>query len=118
MMELVAFIGSDQETWGQVSGLVNHGEWSKIIIIKSSKVTTYPSIPNTQEIIVDTSKPIEELKSFLLTELKDSFAEFEASLSIASGTGKEHMALISALLAIPVGIRFVVYTKKGVQVLN
>lgn len=117
-MELVAFIGSDQETWGQVSGLINHGEWSKIIIIRSSKVEGYPSIPNTEEIVLDTSKPIEEMKQFLLTRLKDSFSEFEASLSIASGNGKEHMALISALLSVPVGIRFAVYTKKGVEVLN
>jgi hypothetical protein len=44
--------------------------------------------------------------------------EFEVALSIASGNGKEHMALISALLSIPVGIRLVVYSKKGIEFVN
>jgi hypothetical protein len=35
-------------------------------------------------------------------------------LSIASGDGKEHMALISSLINLPVGIRFVALTKEGV----
>ena len=32
----------------------------------------------------------------------------------ASGEGKEHMALISALLSLPVGVRFTALTKDGV----
>ena len=38
----------------------------------------------------------------------------EVALSIASGEGKEHMALISALINSPVGIRFAALTKDGV----
>jgi hypothetical protein len=39
-------------------------------------------------------------------------------LSIASGNGKEHMAIVSALLSIPVGVRLVVYTKEGIEFIN
>ena len=52
-----------------------------------------------------------------ITKLYKS-GDFEVAVTLASGTGKEHMALISALLSIPVGIRLVVYTKDGVQVIN
>ena len=38
----------------------------------------------------------------------------EVALSIASGDGREHMALISALLSLPVGVRFTALTKDGV----
>lgn len=38
----------------------------------------------------------------------------EVALSIASGTGKEHMALISALIDMPVGIKFTALTKDGI----
>ncbi len=38
----------------------------------------------------------------------------EVALSIASGEGREHMALISALLSIPVGVRFTALTKEGI----
>ena len=34
-MELVAFLGEDKETWGQVNALINRGEWEKIIILKN-----------------------------------------------------------------------------------
>jgi len=35
-------------------------------------------------------------------------------ISIVTGNGKEHMALISALINLPVGIRFAALTKDGV----
>ena len=38
----------------------------------------------------------------------------EVAVSIASGDGKEHMALLSALINLPVGIKFVALTKDGV----
>jgi len=50
--------------------------------------------------------------------IRKKAGDFEVALSIASGTGKEHMALISALLSIPVGVKFIVFTKKGVEFLD
>ena len=32
-MELIALLSKDEETWKQVSGLMNHGEWEKVIIL-------------------------------------------------------------------------------------
>jgi len=34
-MELVAFLGDDKENWGQITGLINHGDWDKVIIVKN-----------------------------------------------------------------------------------
>lgn len=117
-MELVACIGADKESWGQVTGLINHGEWNKIILIKSSQATEYPAPEGAHEVILDTTKPLVDLKSHLVTNLKNNLNDFEACLSIASGSGKEHMAIISALLSIPVGIRLVAFTKNGVEIVN
>jgi len=36
-------------------------------------------------------------------------------VNIVSGDGKEHMALISALLKLGLGIRFVALTKEGIK---
>ena len=47
-------------------------------------------------------------------KLKGKLSSTEVALSIASGDGKEHMALISALLSIPAGVRFVALTKDGI----
>jgi len=117
-MELVAFLGDDKSTWGQVTGLINNEDWEKIILIKSKSATTYLSPKKTDSIIIDSSKPLTELVDDLLKELKGKFSGFEAHLSIASGNGKEHMALISALMKVPVGIRLVVFTKNGVEIIN
>jgi hypothetical protein len=117
-MELVAFLGDDRETWGQVTGLINKGIWEKIILVKTKDAKPYASPKEADSIIIDSSKPLVDLKKELLEKLKGKFSGFDVHLSIASGTGKEHMALISALLTIPVGIRLVVFTKNGVEVIN
>ena len=70
-------------------------------------------------ISIDSNKSLIELKQDIIDKLKPEISkDFEVALSIASGTGKENMALISALLNIPVGIRLVAYTKKGVEFIN
>lgn len=117
-MELVAFLGDDRETWGQVTGLINHGEWEKIILVKSKSSEEYNSPKPADIVKVDTSKPLVELKEDIINKLRTKFVGFDAHVSIASGTGKEHMALISALLSVPVGIRLVVFTKNGVEIIN
>ena len=117
-MELVAFIGEDKENWGQVTALIKNGKWSKKILIKNSKVTNFPDIDGAEIISVDSTKPISEIEQFLVKNLSSKLSEFEAHLSIASGKGKEHIALISALLSIPLGIRLVAYTKNGVEIIN
>ena len=114
-MELVAFLGKDKENWGQITGLINHGEWEKIILIKTKDSSSYASSKKHITIAIDSLKPLLELKKELKEELKDKFSGFDAHVSIASGSGKEHMALISALLSIPIGIRLVVFTKEGIE---
>lgn len=113
-MELIALLSSGKGTWGQVAGLVNRGEWDNIILIGSEFAEKF-SIDKEHEFIrVDTSKSIVEIREELKSKLKNKIKSVEVALSIASGDGKEHMALISALLSIPVGVRFVALTKDGI----
>ena len=118
-MEFVAFVGKDQESWGQIKALMNHLDCEKIFVVKNKEVSGFPSNSKTIFIDVDSKKPLLELKKDIMENLRSKLSkEFEVCLSVASGTGKEHMALISALLSIPVGIRLVVYTEKGVEFIN
>ena len=117
-MELIAFLGEDKETWGQVTGLINNGQWDKIILVKTMAAKSYTSSKKTESIIINSSKSLIELKKDLTQKLKGKFSGFDVHVSIASGNGKEHMALISALLSIPVGIRLVAFTKKGVEFIS
>ena len=117
-MELVAFAGSDKENWGQIKGLINHGEWDKIIIVKNRESGDFNE-ERCDIVEINSNEKIIELKKDIMEKLKNKISgELEVSLSLASGNGKEHMALISALLSIPVGIRLVAFTKNGIEYIN
>lgn len=117
-MELIAFLGKDKESWGQVSALINRGKWDKVLIIKNKETDDFPNDVSAT-IKINTDQPISSLRDELVEKLRSKISgEFEVALSLASGNGKEHMAVISALLSIPVGVRFVAYTKAGIEFIN
>ncbi len=113
-MELVALLSSGKGTWAQVSGLIKYGEWDKVIVIGDDFAKDFKHDKPFEFIKIDLSKKIKELRDELMQKLKGKFNGTEVALSIASGDGKEHMALISALINLPVGIRFAALTKDGV----
>ena len=118
-MELVCFQGIDKENWAQLNALIKRGEWEKILIIKNKNAENFPITEKCELIKVNSDQSLLSLKSEIIEKLKPRLGkDFEVALSLASGTGKEHMALISALLSIPVGIRLVAYTKDGVGFIN
>ena len=116
-MELVAFVGNDKESWGQISALINRGKWDNVFIVKGKDTEDFP-LSVSETVKVNTSQSIVLLRNEIMEKLKSKIGEFEVALSIASGNGKEHMAVISALLSIPVGIRLVAFTKDGIEFVN
>ena len=117
-MELVALLSTGKGSWGQVAGLMQKGEWEKVVIVgvpfsKDFKVADVPF----EFVEFDPEKSLVALKKDLEKKLKEKIDGVEVALSIASGNGKEHMALQSALLSIPVGLRFTALTKDGIVML-
>lgn len=113
-MELVALLSTGKGTWGQVSGLMNHGEWDNVIIIGDDFAKDFNHKQKFEFIKVDLDQRIKDLKDDFSEKLKGKINGTEVALSIASGDGKQHMALISALINLPVGIRLAALTKEGV----
>ncbi len=113
-MELIALLSTGKGTWAQVSGLMKHGEWDKIILLGGDFAKQFKHETQFEFLKIDLNKKLKELKQEFLEKLKGKFNGTEVALSIASGDGKEHMALISALINLPVGIRFAALTKDGV----
>jgi hypothetical protein len=113
-MELICLLSKGEGTWAQVSGLMKYGEWDKIIIVGDDFAKQFAHEKNFEFIKADLNKKLVELKEDFLKKLKGKFEGMEVACSIASGDGKEHMALVSALISIPVGIRFTALTKEGV----
>lgn len=119
-MKLVAYLGEDKETYGQISALINRMEDLDAILLVKDKSVPNPFASNKViPIEVDTTKDLISFKQTIQEKLKKELtSDLEVALSLASGKGKEHMALISALLSIPVGIKLVAFTKQGVEFLS
>lgn len=113
-MELVTLLSTGKGTWEQVSGLIKHGDWDKVIVLGDDFAKKFTSDKKFEFVKIDLNKKIKDLKEEIGKKLKGKLAGTEVALSIASGDGKEHMALISALINLPVGIRFAALTKDGV----
>ena len=112
-MELIALISSGKGTWGQVAGVINRNQWDNIILIGDEFAKKFTSEKDF-EFIETKSSALIELKEEIKTKLRGKVRGTEVALTIASGDGKEHMALVSALINLPVGVRFAALTKDGV----
>ncbi len=113
-MELVTLLSSGKGSWAQVAGLIKYGEWEKVIILGDDFAKKFTHENPFEFVEVDLNKRIKDLTKEFSKKLKGKIKGTEVALSIASGNGKEHMALISALINLPVGIRFAALTKEGV----
>ena len=116
MTELVACLSTGKGTWGHVSRLIQDQDWERIFLITNDfGKENFSQQKPSEFIVVDSRKPMIELRDEIKEKLKDKIKCTEVALNMASGTGKEHMAILSALLQLGVGIRIVALTKEGIQ---
>jgi len=116
MTSLVAALSTGKGTWGHVSALIKGEKWDKIFLI-TNKFGTETYKPENNEILieVDTNLPTPELAEQIKKQLDGKIHDIEVAVNFISGEGKEHMALLSALLKLGLGTRFVVATKDGIK---
>lgn len=115
MTSLIACLSTGKGTWGHVSRLIEDEKWDKVFLITNEfGKENFQNTKNTELIIIDSNKGLKELQKDIVDQLKDKI-EGEVALNIVSGTGKEHMALLSALLKLGLGIRLIALTKDGVE---
>lgn len=113
-MELIALLSTGKGSWAQVSGLMKHAEWENIILLGDEFAKQFKHEKKFEFIKIDLNKKLKDLRKEFSKKLKGKLKGMEVALSIASGDGKEHMALVSALINLPIGVRFAALTKEGV----
>ncbi len=116
MTELVACLSTGKGTWGHVARLIADGTWDNIVLITNEfGKENFTNEKNANLIVVDSRKPIMELVEDIKNALKANVKNKEVALNIVSGDGKEHMAIVSALMKLGIKIKLMALTKDGIQ---
>ena len=115
-MELVACLSTGKGTWGHVSRMVQDGKWDRVILITNDYGKENFKKEGEMELInVNMNQGMKELRDDIYNKLKGLVKGSEVGVNFVSGSGKEHMAFISALLKLGIGIRLMALTKDGVE---
>lgn len=117
MTNLVACVSSGGKgTWLHVAKLCEEVEWDNIFIISNQEgKDNFKCKKDINFILIDENKTISELRDHIKTNLNGKINDTEMAVNIVSGSGKEHMALLSALLKLGLGIRLMALTREGIQ---
>ena len=116
MTELIACLSTGKGTWGHVSRLIQDGSWDKVFLITNEYgKENFQKDDKTELIAIDMQQGLKELRDSMKEALKDRIKGSEVAVNFISGTGREHMALIAALLQLGIGIRLIALTKEGVE---
>ena len=115
MTDLVVMVSTGKGTWGHVSGLINKEKWNKIYVITNDfGVEKFTKAANMEFIVIDPNKKTKEISEIIQKSL-DGKVSGEIGLNFISGSGKEHMALLAALMKVGASFRLVVADGEAVE---
>ena len=116
MATLVACFSTGKGTWGHVNRLIEDSKYDNIILITNDYgKENFNKKENTELISLNLSQGLTILRDDIMNNIKDKIKDTEVDVNFVSGTGKEHMALMAALLKLGVGIRLKALTKEGIK---
>ena len=116
MAELIICLGNEIKDLNYLSKLIKDGKWEKIIILTAKKnISKLKPQKNSEIILINPKKTLVELSKEVKEKLKGKISGIEIAVNFVSASGKEHMALMSALLKLGLGIRLVALTPTNIQ---
>jgi hypothetical protein len=108
MTQLIACLSTGKGTWSTLAKLMNNHEWSKIILITNEfGKSNFTPNDKTELIECNLEQDTHKLRDQIFGQLKQKVSGMEVAVNFCSGLGKEHMALLSAVLKLGVGLRVV-----------
>ncbi|MBI4452470.1 hypothetical protein HY637_03510 [Candidatus Woesearchaeota archaeon] len=116
MTDLVACLSSGEKSRAHVAKLIEGQDWKKIFLVTDEHgMRNFKPAKEADFIVVDFQKPVFQLIENIRNGLHGKIYDFEVALNLVSGNGKEHMAILSALLKLGIGVRLVAVTKEGIK---
>ena len=93
-------------------------KWDRVYLITNEfGKEKFKGRDNVEFVVVDINAELNELRDIVYNYLKGKLKGSEVGLNFISGSGKEHMAILSAVLKLGLSIRLVGMTKNGSIVL-
>ncbi len=116
MPTLIACLSSGKGTWIEVIKIINSQQWDKVYLITNQFGVDNFKVPNenVKLILVDTFQEVSVIVDVIKKSVKIS--DFEVAINLVSGTGKEHMAVLEAVLEL--GLNFRLVTLKNGNVVS
>ncbi|MBU0662149.1 MAG: hypothetical protein ABH854_04675 [Candidatus Diapherotrites archaeon] len=109
---LVAVLGVGKGTWGHVARLISEENWVKICLISNEWVKeNFTPSQECEWIMMNNRAGFEVIKD----EIKGNLPEGKLAVSMISGSGKEHMALLVALRETKKDYELVILTGDGTK---
>ena len=121
MPTLIACLSTGKGTWSEVTKIMQAQPWSAVYLITNQ--FGQDNFTGKQEgvhlIVLNIDyDPVESLVEQIKKQLKGKITDFEVALNIVSGSGKEHMALLEAVLELGLNFRLVTFANNQVEVLG
>ncbi len=109
MTTLVACLSTGKGTWVPVFELAKNPLFEQVYLVCNpwTQQNLKTSQNNLYLILIDDQQPLFSLIETIQKALKGKILDTEVALNLFSGTGKEHMAVLSAILKLGLGIRLV-----------
>ncbi len=116
MTDLVACLSTEKKTLNHLMHVIEDVEWNNIFLITDEAAKNeFQSKKKVESIVINLSKTISETSADIKKALEGKITDLEVALNIICGEGRQHMAIISALLQLGLGIRLMALTKDGVK---
>ena len=99
MTDLVASLGSGKGTWAYLLKLIESESWGNVFLITNPfGAERFSANRQVEFIVVDENKTLPEISENIKKQLEGKIKSFEVAVNFVSGEGKEHMALVAALI--------------------
>jgi hypothetical protein len=109
MTDLVACLGAGTGTWTDVLQLATRPDFTRTFLIVNEWTQNSLKIdrPNIHIIVIKSDGKTSDIRDQIAQQLKGQIRDLEVAVNMDSGTGREHTALLTALMRIGVSFRFV-----------
>ncbi len=115
MTDLIVVASSGTGTIAHVKKVVTGEEWENVYVIGTREAYSELGLEKGVLIEIDPHDMIGVIRDKIHDYLRGKLKGLEVGLNFVSGSGKEHMAAISALLKLGMGFRLIALTPEGVQ---